>query len=178
VPVPRPESRTRVDPRPDPQANPRTQPRPRPPIDPAPDPRTRTKQRPQLRYVTYTKLNTRTGRVYVGRASGYGTPADIVARRDRAHHMSLRGYGPALPDRSAPATRPFLLRHLDPAYHAIRGREQQMIDAFGGSIREKGLRGTRSGNTIRGVKKDHMLGRVYDAAASARFGRIAPYTGR
>ena len=46
-------------------------------------------------YQTYTKVNPRTGEAYTGRTSGTGTPAQNVARRDRNHHKSEGGYGPA-----------------------------------------------------------------------------------
>jgi hypothetical protein len=142
-----------------------------------PDTRTRTRRRqPQVRYVTYTKTNRRTGRVYVGRTYGTGDPRSIVANRDRNHHMTAQGYGPAVLDRWSAATLPRSQRWADPAYQAIRGREQQMIDRYGGA-RSDHRPGSRSGNAIRGVAPYNPLGRVYHAAATARFGRVAPYTG-
>jgi hypothetical protein len=129
-----------------------------------------------MRYVTYIKKNRRTGRVYVGRSFGTGDPRSIVANRDRNHHMTAQGYGPAVLDQSATATLPRTARWLDPAYQAIRGREQQLIDRHGGA-RSDHRPGSRSGNAIRGVAKDNRLGRVYDAMATMRFGRAAPYTG-
>ena len=54
---------------------------------------------------------------------------------------------------------------------AIRGREQQLIDSFGGVGSE------RVGNRIRGVSKINRNGRIYHDASSAQFGEIAPYTG-
>ncbi len=165
VPVPRPVTRTRTD------AIPRAIPRV------VPDTRTRTRRRqPQVRYVTYTKTNRRTGRVYVGRTYGTGDPRSIVANRDRNHHMTAQGYGPAVLDRWSAATLPRSQRWADPAYQAIRGREQQMIDRYGGA-RSDHRPGSRSGNAIRGVAPYNPLGRVYHAAATARFGRVAPYTG-
>jgi len=140
-------------------------------------PRTRT-QSPPLLYVTYTKYNDTTGETYVGRATGYGTPQQVVAQRDRGHHKWAQGFGPAQPDVAAPATKSYKRKGRDPAYWAIRGREQMLIDFFGGSWREKGRGNTRSGNDIRGVRKNNKMGRIYDAAAAAAFGRIAPYTGR
>jgi hypothetical protein len=129
--------------------------------------------------VTYTLTNLVTNEVYVGRARGFGTPEQILATRYAGHHK--RGLGFRLPtvDRSATATRPVSQRWTDPSYQAIRGREQQLIDALGGSWRDAGGRGqTRAGNDIRGIAADNPLGRGYHAAASARFGQVAPYTGR
>jgi len=92
-------------------------------------------------YVTYTKTHPRTGKVYAGRTMGYGTPQQIVDDRDRNHHK--KRYGPALLDKSATATKSWLLRHSDPSYQAIRGREQQLINSY----RRQGL----SGNSINGI---------------------------
>lgn len=138
--------------------------------------RTRTRERP-LTYVTYTKTNPATGEVYAGRSAGYGTPQAIVAARDAGHHKTAQGFGPAVLDQAMQGTRPFAQRHSDPAYQAIRGREQQIIDAMGGAWSEVGRGNTLSGNAIRGVAAGNPLGRVYHAAASAAFGQIAPYTG-
>jgi len=138
--------------------------------------RTRTRERP-LTYVTYTKANPATGEIYVGRSAGYGTPQAIVAARDAGHHMTLLGFRPAVLDQVQQGTRPFAQRHSDPAYQAIRGREQQMIDALGGSWSDVGRGNTRSGNAIRGVAAANPLGPVYHAAATRAFGQIAPYSG-
>jgi RHS repeat-associated protein len=138
--------------------------------------RTRTRERP-LTYVTYTKTNPVTGQIYAGRSTGYGTPQAIVAARDAGHHMTAAGFGPAVLDQAMQGTRPFAQRHSDPAYQAIRGREQQIIDAMGGSWSDVGQGNTNSGNAIRGVAAANPLGRVYHSAASRAFGQIAPYTG-
>jgi RHS repeat-associated protein len=90
---------------------------------------------PAKTYQTYTKTNPLTGDVYTGRTSGYGTPAANVARRDASHHMNSKGYGPAVLDKSSAN------------YSAIRGREQNMIDYYGGA---KSSGGT-SGNSVNGI---------------------------
>jgi RHS repeat-associated protein len=173
---PRTDRRTRPDRKPDPE--PEREPerdRRRPP---RPLPRLRRRRpRGPLRYVTYTKVNPRNGRVYVGRTMGFGDPLAIVAARDRAHHMTFLGYGPARLDEVQDATRSFWQRRSDPAYRAIRGREQQLIDSQGGAISDQGYNNTNSGNAIRGVARGNPRGRGYDAAATAAFGRAAPYTG-
>ncbi len=56
-------------------------------------------------------------------------------------------------------------------YPAIRGREQQLIDAYGG-VGSPGV-----ANVIRGVSPYNPLGRVYHEASNAAFGPLAPYTG-
>jgi hypothetical protein len=130
-----------------------------------------------LIYVTYTKIHPLTGRVYAGRTSGRGVAEDLVAERDRNHHRNAEGYGIANIDVYATANLPYSLRHIDPAYLAIRGREQQLIDSYGGSWSDVGMANTKSGNKIRGIAKYNPLGRLAHATANRYFGQIAPYTG-
>jgi RHS repeat-associated protein len=181
VPIPAPHSGPKPAPKPNPKPDPKPDPKPGPKLGPDPIPDIKPKP-PQdekgqpLRYVTYTKTKVVNGKTYVyaGRTSGYGDPRAIVARRDATHH--IEGYGPAVLDRYTTATLPRYLRRLDPAYQAIRGREQQLIDYYGGAHSDR-RPGSRSGNPIRGVAKDNPLGPIYHAAASAFFGQKAPYTG-
>ena len=56
-------------------------------------------------------------------------------------------------------------------YDAIRGREQQLIDFYGG------IGSKRVVNDIRGVSKINPFGRDFHNASNAEFGRLAPYTG-
>jgi hypothetical protein len=130
-----------------------------------------------FRYVTYLKHNSWTGEIYAGRSSGFGSEQDIVARRDADHHIKDIDYGPASPDKSTIANLPVALRHFDPSYQAIRGREQQLIDSNGGAWSDVGRRNTNSGNKIRGVAKDNPMGRIYHIASSAAFGEIHGYRG-
>jgi len=105
-------------------------------------------------YQTYTKTNPDTGEVYTGRTSGTGTPEENVKARDQGHHMNDKGFGPAELDKSS----------SNP--DAIRGREQQMIDANGGAKRGGGT----SGNEIRGVSKTNKKAEQYKQAATKEFG--------
>ena len=57
------------------------------------------------------------------------------------------------------------------AYAAIRGREQQMIDYFGGVGSEN------VGNRIRGVSKTNPWGRTYHTKSNQMFGQLHQYTG-
>lgn len=96
---------------------------------------------------TYTKTNPETGAVYSGKTSGTGNPFQNVARRDSGHHMTDKGFGPVVLDKSS----------SNPA--AIRGREQNLIDKHGGAQ----SRGGTSGNAINSIsdrnrKKDCYLG--------------------
>lgn len=188
MPIPRPEDKAgpkrppAPNPKKDPKKEPKKDPKPGPkkgpkPVDPLPDGRPRRRQRPQLRYVTYRKYNPRTGRVYVGRTMGYGDPRAIVAARDANHHMTAKGYGPARLDKWLDATKPHSVRWSDPSYRAIRGREQQLIDKYGGAISDVGKANTRSGNAIRGVSAYNPLGRKYHDAATKAFGQAHKYTG-
>jgi hypothetical protein len=109
-------------------------------------------------YQTYTKVNPRTGKVYSGRTSGYGTPRENVRARDRGHFMNKKGYGPAQLDQSS----------SDRA--AIRGREQQLIEQNGGAKSEGGT----SGNQNNGISpRNRRRGRYLDHAIK-EFGPLPP----
>jgi hypothetical protein len=125
-------------------------------------------------FVTYTKRHPN-GSIYVGRASGYGDPLTVMRNRDSNHHMNALGYQDAQLDK-------FISGFLGPqagmgfgssaaAYMAIRGREQQMIDFYGG-VGSPGV-----GNSIRGVSQYNPLGAAYHGASNIAFGPLAPYTG-
>jgi RHS repeat-associated protein len=105
-------------------------------------------------YQTYTKVNPETGEVYTGRTSGPGTPEQNVARRDAGHHKNAEGYDRAQVDRSS--------TNKD----AIRGREQQGIDANGGAR----SRGGTSGNAIDGISHKNPKKPSYIKKALREFG--------
>jgi RHS repeat-associated protein len=105
-------------------------------------------------YQTYTKTNPETGEVYTGRTSGTGTPEENVANRDVNHHMNDQGFGPAKLDKSS----------SNP--DAIRGREQQQIEANGGAKSQGGT----SGNAINGVSAKNPKADQYKNAANQEFG--------
>jgi hypothetical protein len=92
------------------------------------------------------------------------------------HHTGKR-FGPAIIENYARATLPLGSRWDDPAYQAIRGREQQLIDSQGGAWSDVGRKNTNSGNAIRGVAKDNDLGYTYWQESNRRFGPLAEYTG-
>jgi hypothetical protein len=114
-------------------------------------------------FLTYVLTNPTTGQVYIGRTSGYGTPESILARRHAAH-VILRARG-------------FTMRRVDVAGQgwdaspAVRGREQQLMDFYGG-VGSPGV-----ANAIRGVSKINPGGRLFHTLSDANFGNIAPYTG-
>lgn len=102
-------------------------------------------------YQTYTKPHLKTGKLYRGRTSGTGTPKQNLARRDSNHKKNDDGYGPAKLDKSS----------SDP--DAIRGREQQLIDA------DKAA--GRSGNKINGISPKNPKKSEYINAAEKEFGK-------
>jgi hypothetical protein len=104
-------------------------------------------------FQTYTKNNPDTGQTYSGRTSGTRSPEENVMLRDRSHHMNEEGYGPANVDKSS----------TNPA--AIRGREQQLIDANGGAQSQGGT----SGNAINGVSPTNPNKPVYCTACESEF---------
>jgi hypothetical protein len=105
-------------------------------------------------FQTYTKANSKTGEVYCGRTSGCGTALENVANRDVSHHMNDKGFGPAMLDKSSSNAA------------AIRGREQQLIDASGGARSSGGT----SGNAINGIAPSNPNRGTYMDAARKEFG--------
>jgi RHS repeat-associated protein len=117
-------------------------------------------------YVTYTKTKEAEGRVitYSGRTSGYGrTPQDVVSARDRSHHMDAKGFGPARLDRWV---RSVATVNDAVARAAIRGREQMLIEHYGGAQSEGGT----SGNAINGISPYNPLRPFYIGTAQMYFG--------
>lgn len=151
--------------------------------------RTRRRQRP-LTYITYTRFNPVTGETYAGRAMGYGSAQQVLRMTQaQARHVSMtaQGFLPLRLDQQATATRPYGSRHTDISYQAIRGREQQLIDSYGGAwsfgrgrggphIVIPGARST-SANAIRGVGPLNWRGPLYHAASDVLFRPLAPFTG-
>ncbi|MBX9661669.1 MAG: hypothetical protein K2X00_24190 [Nitrospiraceae bacterium] len=107
-------------------------------------------------FQTYAKTNPITGEVYIGRTSGTGTPAQNVRARDKDHHMTDKGFGPAQLDKSSSNRQ------------SIRGREQQMIKHFGGAQSEGGT----SGNAINGISPTNPRRSRYLNASTKEFGEL------
>jgi hypothetical protein len=105
-------------------------------------------------YQTYIKRNPTTGEVYCGRTSGCGTPEQNIARRDVGHHMHAEGFRPAELDVSSTNAL------------AIRGREQWLIEYYGGA---KSSGGT-SGNAINGISPRNPKRQIYMEEARKEFG--------
>jgi hypothetical protein len=109
-------------------------------------------------YLTYT-LTGPLNQKYAGRASGFGDPYYIMMRRYSGHHMKYFGYSNPTLDVS---------RQGVSAYPAIRGREQQLIDFYGG------VGSPNVGNSIRGVGYYNLSGRFFHGQSNLYFGPLAP----
>lgn len=114
-------------------------------------------------YLTYTRTHPTTHEVYVGRTSGYGSPQELATQRAKSHPAHLSDFSPPVVDRVATGKG---------AYSAIRGREQQLIDASGG------IGSPFVANKIRAVSAINPAGPEYHREANRRFGEIAPYSGK
>ena len=79
-----------------------------------------------------------------------------VAARDTNHHMNSKGYEPAVLDQTSSN------------YNAIRGREQMLIDYYGGAQSTGGT----SGNAINGISATNAMRETYLSAAEGEFGLI------
>ncbi|MDE6533534.1 MAG: FG-GAP-like repeat-containing protein [Muribaculaceae bacterium] len=104
------------------------------------------------------------GRVYVGRTSGVGSQEKVFRNRFYKH-------------RKDPEKEGFVLDHIDKVaqgpfgYAAIRGREQQLIDFYGGIGSPKII------NIRRGVWYYNIRGLYYHGMSNAYFGQLYRYTG-
>ncbi len=87
--------------------------------------------------------------------SDCGTALENVVNRDASHHINEKGFGPALLDMTSNNSA------------AIRGREQQLIEANGGA---KSSGGT-SGNAINGISPKNPKRETYMNAARNEFGQ-------
>ena len=104
-------------------------------------------------FQTYTKTNKKTKEVYSGKTSGTKDPDTNVANRDANHHKNADGFGKAQLDKSSSNS------------DAIRGREQQLIDANGGAKSQGGT----SGNAINGVADSNPNKETYVKACNGEF---------
>ena len=108
-------------------------------------------------YVTYT-LRNGAGQVYSGRASGFGNPYGIMMSRYASHHMRAFGYVNPTLDVAA--------RGYPAGYMAIRGREQQLIDFFGG------VGSPNVGNSINGISIYNPARSLYLNTSTMMFGPL------
>jgi hypothetical protein len=142
-------------------------------------------------YATYTKFNVKTGHYYSGRTSMVVDlrkplrPQAVAAvnARDLNHHIDENdepkspAFQEALLDKFDVGTAVnYTNRYNDIAYWRTRGREQQLMDSFGGAQSDT-REPYRTENLQRGVAKDNPLGRLFHDAAVKQWGQLYPYTG-
>ncbi|MFL5348502.1 MAG: hypothetical protein ACJ8AT_27205 [Hyalangium sp.] len=143
-------------------------------------------------YVTYTKFNNLTKRFYAGRTSmvieldkPYRSQAQTaMQQRDKNHHIEDENpepmdsaFDPARLDKfDVGIAVDYGNRYRDLAYWRIRGREQQLVDSFGGAWSDTG-EPHKTENQVRGVSKDNVNGRRFYKAATDEWGKISEYTG-
>ncbi len=113
-------------------------------------------------HLTYVLVNPITGQVYIGRTSGFGEPAKILKRRMYGHCYINKGFTNPMID---------VGRQGINGYFAIRGREQQLIDYYGG------ITNTKVANIRRGVAKINPAGLKFHLLSNQYFGNIHKYTG-
>ena len=114
-------------------------------------------------FLTYVLTNTETGQVYIGRTSGFGEPAKILKRRLYGHRYVKKGFGNAMID---------VGRQGLNAYFAIRGREQQLIDYYGG------IGHVEVANIRRGIARPNPLAWKLHHLSNQYFGNLHEYTGK
>jgi hypothetical protein len=114
-------------------------------------------------YIVYIKRHP-SGMIYVGRSEGKGTPEQVLKARDSGHHMNQKGYCPAEIHSRLTNAKPNSLYHS-----ALRGREQQVLDFFGGV--------ENTGNSRRAVWINNPAGFTYWSLSNTFFGTLAPFTG-
>jgi hypothetical protein len=104
--------------------------------------------------------------------------------RGLRHHKDETGYSPSSIDDhldtygvGKAVDRDY--RYHDKAYLAMRGREQQAIDAYGGAWSDTDARGEphKTGNEQRAVAKDNIWGPTFHKEATRAFGELHKYTG-
>ena len=107
-------------------------------------------------FLTYTKQHKIKPKVYSGRCSGFGHPIKILAKRDSSHHMNKDGFHPADIDKYSYNS------------DAIRGREQELIEYYGGAKSEGGT----SANAINTISKRNKKRKKYLDACKRAFGTL------
>jgi hypothetical protein len=140
----------------------------------------RRNPRDVMSFVVYEKHTYATPRkVYTGRTAGWGTPDQVLARRDAAHRILRPDLEPAVLNAST-TTKTFSFA----SYAAMRGREQQVMDWH--DLNQQPLpmpnynsAYSRSANAIRGVARSNRLGMTYYLTACDAFYPSRPweYTG-
>ena len=112
--------------------------------------------KPRL-FVTYTRYNPSTGQYYAGRTSGYQAPEVLIKTRSLGQpHLNAEGF-------EAPIVDVYTTNR-----GAVRGREQQLIDYFGGAQSVNGS----ARNMINGVADFNPFRGYYIGESIREFGPI------
>lgn len=107
-------------------------------------------------FQTYTRTNPTTNEVYSGRTSGDGKPQQNVDKRNASSPLNDQGFNDAVLDRSSSNA------------SSIRGREQQLIEQFGGAQSQGGA----SANKINGISPSNPSRQNYLDNALQEFGKL------
>ncbi len=113
-------------------------------------------------HLTYVLVNPITGQVYIGRTSGFGEPAKILKRRMYGHRYKILGFCNPMVDKA--------MQGLN-ARPAIRGREQQLIDYYGG------IGSKKVANKIRAVSRLRRKAERLHIMSNKYFGELCSYSG-
>ena len=108
-------------------------------------------------YATYILSNPETGQVYIGRCSGYGNLEKIIFRRLYSHKYYKRGFTIIQIDKA--------MQGVD-ARISIRGREQLLIDFYGG------IKNPIVANKIRAVSKFNRRQKRMYSLSEKYFGKL------
>lgn len=113
-------------------------------------------------FLTYIKKHNEKDEVYSGMASGEWDGSSesigkVLEKRDSHHHKNEDNFGPAILD------------EFSEDKDAIRGREQMLIEHYGGAQSQGGT----SGNKINGISPKNTKKNSYISAAIKLFGTIS-----
>lgn len=115
-------------------------------------------------YVTYARFNSVTDQVYAGRTRGYIRLSNLAA--DLTRIVNQRAAGQPLLNQEG-FNKPIVDGYTT-SYSAIRGREQQLIDYYGGARSVGGS----ARNMINGVSDSNFFRPIYMGASNAEFGPL------
>jgi len=108
-------------------------------------------------YITYTLTNFDSGQTYIGRASGFGDPYKILHKRFSSHKYRKSGFDNPQLDKAIQGKM---------AYQAIRGREQILIEYYGG------ISSPLVANKVNGISKYNIFRSNFLEVAHKYFDKI------
>jgi hypothetical protein len=121
---------------------------------------------PSYTYIVYQMQNRLDpNKYYVGRTRGWGEPGRVLAKRQQNHERRIDHK-----DATINAMIWQEIWHVS-SHAAMRGREQQLIDYYGGLVQDGG----RATNLIRAVWWYNPAWKLFHLTSTAYWGEIAPY---